>query len=182
MNSIDIVKLEIDLLVAKYGRERIVQGLAQSTGATLAEIEDAICRYRESQQKKRPARTRSSATDLMEKHRGGDGERANLLTELALRFDSAQLFPTTRAATRFLGGFGWYKASKRARTALAPDLVRALLSLSDRDLQRLLDESTPGRPSDYVELAQAIMGRTSKSAKSSDRVSDTSGRGQSDRH
>lgn len=161
MTPTDIIKLEIELLIAKHGRQRVIEALARAEDIPLAELETRI-RAAKGLRAPRNRPTRLTAADVLRQHNLEPSPRTSKINELAHRFDNKRLFPTLREVVAFLSSVGESKPPKKSRPDAATALVRVLMSMPEVALDRLLDDTDPARRSDYFELAHEIMGRPAK--------------------
>jgi len=152
--SDQFLQLELRLLILRYGRQRVLQALAQLGEQTPEEVAEQL---RAAETKRKAKRPKPSVMDLVEVECREHPEIAEPLRTLAVGFQNRTFLPHLRDVQRLLERIGSARSKPRSRDAAAPVLVRALAGLAREDLLRLAAEnSTPGE-SDYSLLARAIM-------------------------
>jgi hypothetical protein len=161
--SNDLLNLDLRLLLARYGRRRVLDGLAQVSNARPEELDAELARL-ESRPRLPKRRSIKTADEIAAELQLNDPLLDQTVRELARRFDSGSFIPTLRDVNAFLREHKVGDGKLRSRREAAAAVVNLLSSLEIKALKDLisdLDRNT-GK-SEYYHLAHQIMGRPSKS-------------------
>ena len=153
-----LLNLELRLLVARHGKERVLEALSQIEDAGLGSLEDAIKTFEtEFRKPKKKARRRphKSIQEMVDEANPAP-EARELLEKLAKAYEERGFLPELRQAKRFLESRGTSAAKLRSRVGALPLILRELAKCSIADLQRLVDERR-GR-GDLGIIADQILG------------------------
>ena len=151
--SSKLLDIDVQLLILRYGRPKVLQALARLGKQTVEDLEHQL---RATAQKPKAKRPKPSAMDLLTSACRERPEIAELLRALAVRFDNRTFLPHLRDVRRFLDRIGT-PAKLTSRAAAAPFLIRALAKLTPEDLSQLSVTDESAGESDYSLLAKAIM-------------------------
>jgi hypothetical protein len=154
----DLLKLDVQLLLLRYGRRKVLDMLAtlgEQTGEQL-ELELEL-RTAQGRRTKR-VRKKSSAVEVLPEISSPTPEVAEALRVLATRYENRMFLPQIRDVQRFLDRLGVAHKTLRSRRDAARRVMIALSKLTLDQLMQLtkLPESNS---SDYADLAREIMGR-----------------------
>lgn len=157
MTSVDaLLKLDIRLLLLRYGRRRVLDALAGLTDHTPEELEREIATAEDRKTKKK-ART-SSTSEMVASVFRDRPELVPTVEQLMNRYENKTFLPQLRDVQQFLDRVAGTRTRLKSRkTAIGP-LLRALSSMKADDIPRLTAaaETTSG-DSDFALLARAIM-------------------------
>lgn len=150
----DFLEIDVRVLLARYGRAKVLQVLARLNEQTVEELERQLETI---QAKPRPKRTLHTIADLVGPAARERPEIAEFLRALAVGFENRTFLPQLRDVQRFLQRAGALRGKLKSRAAAVPIVARTLSGLPKETLEQLLaDKSSSG--SDYELLARAIMG------------------------
>ena len=152
--SSKLLDIDVQLLILRYGRPKVLQALARLGKQTVEDLEHQL---RAAAPKPKAKRPKPSAMDLLASACRERPEIAEFLRALALHFDNRTFLPHLRDVRRFLDQIGTPPAKLRSRAAAAPFLIQALAKLTPEDLSRLSVTDESAGESDYSLLAHAIM-------------------------
>jgi hypothetical protein len=152
----DLLKLDVQLLLLRYGRRKVLDMLA-TLGEQTAEQLELELRAVQGRRTKRVRKT-SSALDVLPEISGPVPEVAEALRLLATRYENRMFLPQIRDVQRFLDRLGVPHKALRSRRDASRRVMIALSKLTLDELTQLskLPESNS---SDYADLAREIMGR-----------------------
>jgi hypothetical protein len=153
----NLLDIDVQLLLLRYGRHNVLQALARTTNQTLEQIEQQLQALAERKAGK-PKRAAPSIPELAEAHAKERPDIAEPLRTIAVRFENRTLLPQLRDIQRLLERAGITHGKLKSRTAAAPLLLRTLAKLPPEELAHLLTTEERGKDSDYAILARAIMG------------------------
>ena len=158
MSRDTILQLELRLLVARYGKRRILSAIATIEGVDLVEIEREIERQ-EVKAKRKKKRRSKGISELIQEARLSDIDARPFLEELALRFDAKEFLPQLRDVKRFLESRGVPAGKLRSRLNAMPKVVDVLASLSSAELKDLMEELLTSGRGDLGIISDQILGR-----------------------
>ncbi|MSU60073.1 MAG: hypothetical protein EXS35_18200 [Pedosphaera sp.] len=157
----DLLDLEVQLLVLKHGRQRIVRSLAGISEVSEADIErqlSAACSAKSAKERTSPP----TITELVERAEITSSSKRERVATLLREFEQKRFLPERRLVDRFCFEHG-SKVAAKSRTAALPTVLKILTTLSDDDLDELLDSvRNGGGSSGFAQLAAAIMDRPTK--------------------
>ncbi len=149
-----LLDIDVQLLILRYGRPKVLQALARLGDQTVEDLEHQL---RAAEQEPKAKRQKLHAIDLIASACRERPEIAESLRALAVRFDNRTFLPHLRDVRRFLDRIGASPAKLRSRAAAAPFLMQALAKRTSEDLSRLSITDESAGESDYSLLAHAIM-------------------------
>jgi hypothetical protein len=154
--STSLLQLELKLLVAHFGQDRVVRELASVTGSTVDDVESRIAKLRE-QRKRVRKRDVSHTIGPIENACQSNPDCRDLLEILGHAYESRLFLPELRAVNNFLRGNGLPSRQKSRASALKP--VMTFLSAQSRaQLESVIasiHDSTP--ESEFSVLAKELM-------------------------
>lgn len=154
----ELLDLDVRLLVLRYGRQRVLEALAQLGEQSLMQLDAQL---RTLQEQSKMARSQGSKKKtLAEAVATACGERPEIteaLRTIALGFENRTLLPNLRDVARFLDRIGAPTGTLKSRVVAGPILIRALAKLPRQDLEKIVAMEASGHVSDYSLLSQAIM-------------------------
>lgn len=159
------LQTDVRVLVAKYGFRPVLHALASLRHAKVEDLETEILALEKARSRLRKKRTREPK-ELVEAACRSRPEIASVLRELGTQFENKGFLPQLQDVRKFLTkhGDGDFSALK-SRTAAFPQILKALLSMSDRELDQLVEQaSAEGSASQYSILATEILGIKTKRA------------------
>ena len=152
--SSELLDVDVQLLILRYGRPKVLQALARLGKQTVEDLERQLLAAEQKLKAKRP---KPLTIDLLASACRERPEIAEALRALTVRFDNRSFLPHLRDVRRFLDRIGPPSAKLRSRAAAAPFLIRALAKLTPEDLSQLSATDESAGESDYSLLAHAIM-------------------------
>lgn len=152
----DLLKLDVQLLLLRHGRRKVLDMLA-TLGEQTAEQLELELRTAQGRRAKRVRKTPSSV-DVLPEISSPVPEVAEALRVLATRYENRMFLPQIRDVQRFLDRLGVPHKAVRSRRDAARRVMIALSKLTLDELTQLtkLPESNS---SDFADLAREIMGR-----------------------
>lgn len=157
----DLLDLEVQLLVLKHGRQRILRSLAGIEGITEADIERALSAAANAKSAKVAKPLLTSAEMLERTHIESPAKKERVAT-LLREFDQKRFLPELRSVVRFCFEHG-EKSAAKTRAAALPKVLSILATLPDHELDELLNSArNGGGKSGFAHLAAAIMDRPRK--------------------
>ena len=164
--------LRTKLLVAEYGRKRVIAALAQAEDVEIETIEREVDAVRE----RRASRQRRPKTlpELM-KEAKIDSERFSLVERIACAYENKRYLPELWRVRRFLESHGVDGSNVRTRTAALPLVVKVLGDLSESELSEMLARQSESVKGDLKIIADQILGPSkdeSRTVKGMSRESD----------
>lgn len=152
--SSDFLKLEVGLLLAKYGRKRVLKSIAAAEALTVDAIENEIAQSRtQSTQRSNPLR--ACRDEVVDRARRKHPEMADIIGRLAVRYESRTFLPNLRDVEHFVNRLGVNHPKLKSRASALPIVLDAISTLSKDDAEVLLS-SSPAESS-YSLLAREIM-------------------------
>ncbi|MGO8811727.1 MAG: hypothetical protein ACLQJF_19880 [Candidatus Sulfotelmatobacter sp.] len=155
----DLLKLELQLLLLKYGRGKILDALGALSDRTAEQVEAEIAAL-EARRTKR-VRKVPSISDILTEVCNARPEADQILRTLASRYENRTFLPQLKDVQRFLDRSGLAHKALRSRRDAAQHVLRALSRLPTDELNQLAKLSTGKSNTDYADLAREIMGRRS---------------------
>jgi len=153
----DVLKIELRLLLLRYGRRRVLNTLAVLGDQTPEDL-DAALTLMEGREVKR-TRKIVPAPELAVQFASERPEVAKLIQTLATRYENRTFLPELREVQRFLDRAGERHRRLRSRSDGAREVIKILSQLSVEDLNRLVVSKTHQDDDDFRLLAKEIMGK-----------------------
>jgi hypothetical protein len=159
----DLLNLDLRFLLARYGRQRVLEGLARVENVRPEDLDAELAKI-EARPNRVKRRVAPTADETAANLHLDDPRRSEAVRELARRFDSGSFLSTLRDVDGFLRQNKVDHAKLRSRRDAGSFVVRFLASLDLPKLDDLIHDldRAPGK-SEYYRLAHQIMGRPSKS-------------------
>jgi len=164
--------LRTKLLVAEYGRERVIAALARVEDVEFETIEREVEAVKE--KKVRRHRRPKTLSELL-KEANINPEKFSLVEKITCAYGNKQYLPELWRVKRFLESNGVDGSNVRTRTAGLPLVVRVLGGLSEGKLNEMLDGLNMPTKGDLKIIADQILGpprKQSQTVVSADRESD----------
>lgn len=155
MNT-ELLKIEVDLLVLKYGEEAALRAFAGATGSTEDAVRRKLATLKEKKTKSMGARTKKRPIDIA-KDVAKDSAHEEQLLRLAVSYQNRQFLPQLKDVRRFLGRFNIEKSIK-SRDNATRIVFETLNRCSSDELDDFLSDSIESDQSSFSRLAGHIMG------------------------
>ena len=156
-----ILNLRVRLLLAQYGRRKVIEALADADGADPASIRkelDAMRARSEGRANPTGKTRRKSARELIEAARIDPGVRP-LVERIATGYEDKEYLSELWRVKRFLESEGVDVTKVRSRADALPRVIEVLANRSPERLEALLKSwGRRGSRNDLAVLAEAIMG------------------------
>lgn len=153
----DLLKIELQVLLLRYGRGNVIKALAIVSNETPEEIEKQLSLAETLKARRKDKKRTPSSVELVAKIANEKPDSAGMLQAIAARFDAGAFLPHLRDVERFLDRAGYPHGRLKSRREAARQVVKVLSQYSIEDLKRLLSSEGQG-DSDYSRLAREIMG------------------------
>ena len=147
--------LRMKLLIAEYGRKRVIAALAQIEDVEFETIEREVNAAREISSSRR---RRPKALPELLKEAKIDSQRILLVERIASAYDNKRYLPELWRVRRFLESHGVDASKLRTRTAALPLIVKVLEDLSESELTELLAGLSASEKGDLKIIADQILG------------------------
>ena len=147
--------LRTKLLIAEYGRKRVIAALAQAEDVEFEAIErevDAV-RQRRSSRHRRP----KALSELL-KEANIDSQTLSLVERIACAYENKRYLPELWRVRRFLETQGVDASRVRTRTAALPEVIRALGGLPESELNEIAAGLSGGVRGDLRIITDQILG------------------------
>ena len=152
-----LLSIEARLLVARYGRRRVLETLATISSVDLAVIQREMEAYEAKGKNKKPTRRKSSVEELLKKAHLSEDTRP-LVEKLAYAYESKEFLPKLQKVRRFLESEGVAADKLCARANALPKVIDVLANQSNDDLEKLIAESETNDRGDLGVIADQILG------------------------
>ena len=152
-----LLSLEAQLLIARYGRQRVLETLAAIGNVDLAAVQREIETYRVKSKNKRSTRKKNSVKALLGKVNLNEDTRS-LVEKIAYAYDNKEFLPELRKVRRFLEAHGVKSDKLRSRADALPKIINLLARQSSDSLEKLVVESETTDRSDLGLIADQILG------------------------
>jgi len=152
----DLIGLEVRLLLARYGKRRVLEALAAIHQVDLAAIETEIERY-EARAKDKKRSRRKGIPELVEDARL-DRAMRSIVEKIAYAYESKEFLPELRAVKRFLESQGISADKLRSRADALPKVIDVLAHQSKEGLEKLVADSKKAGRGDLGVIADQILG------------------------
>jgi hypothetical protein len=150
------LKLEMRLVLLRYGRRAIVEALADMGEQTPEDIERELAAAQEKKTSRRSVP--KLPVDLIADACRDRPEIAEILRTFVTRFENRSFLPKLRDIERFLDRVGFPHGRMKSRRAAVGHVIKALSQINADELRRLAALPSPQGESDYALLAREIMG------------------------
>jgi hypothetical protein len=159
-----LFEMEVRLLVLRYGREAVLEKIAQMGDQTLEEVQQQFDSAQLSRKPERSNARRQTVCDLIAVEVRDRPEIEESLRTIMAKFEARTFLPHLRDVRRFFDRIGGPDVGIVSRAAAGLPLVRALSKLKGEELA-VLAKNSETRESDFSLLAQAIMGGSRRNTK-----------------
>jgi len=159
VNQNATLELHIRLLVAQYGKRRVLESLAGTQSVDVTEIERDIERL-EANAKRKKQRPKKSLTERLQDAHLSDPAAKSALDKLVYRYDAQEFLPNLRDVKRFLESMGVEAGKVRSRLDALPKVIKVLANQPGDQLQTLLEESLTSGRSDLGMITDQILGES----------------------
>ena len=153
-----LLDFELRLLIIRYGRRKVLSALAALGDQSLTDLEAQLLAL-EKIGKVKTRREPKSAQELVATACEGHPELRNLILDIVNRYQSRTFLPQLRDVERFLDHRGVQHGYLKSRTTALRHVIQGLSGLSEGELSRLLEDTSPQGQSDFSLLANQIMGK-----------------------
>ena len=153
----DILQIEVDLLLLKYGEPAVIKAISSSINKSVDEIYEKIriLKEQKTNAEKTPRQKKQPIDIAKEVIVGSTNE--NELFKLAILYQNKQFLPQLKDVRRFLGRFNIDK-DIRSRNDATRIVFESLLQCSPGELVNLARDSNTNGQSSFDTLAEHIMG------------------------
>ena len=150
-----VLALRTKLLVAEYGRKRVIAALAEAEDVKFEAIEREVGAVRErgSNRRRRP-----KALPELLKEAKIDSETFSLVERIACAFESKRYLPELWRVRRFLSSQGVDASKVRSRKAALPLVIKALRDLRRSELTEIETELNGTVRGDLRIITDQILG------------------------
>ena len=157
----DLLHIEIELLLLKYGEAPVVKAIALSLNATEEDIRKKIEALKDKKDKSsKTVRVKKAPIDVAKNIIEGAANE-DLLTDLANLYQNKQFLTELKDVKRFLGRFNISKEVK-SRNEGTRLVFEALCRTTREELNDFISDSNSGGQSSFSKLADHIIGGSSK--------------------
>lgn len=153
-----LLSLEARLLIARYGRQRVLETLATISEVDLTELQREMQEYEDKSKHKKPTRRKRSVGDLLKKAHVNEKTRP-LVEKLAYAYESKEFLPELKKVKRFLESQGITADKLRSRTAALPKVIDVLSHQPNASLEKLNAELESNDKGDLEIIADQILGQ-----------------------
>jgi len=155
MNT-ELLKIEVDLLVLKYGEAAALRAFAGATGSSEDAVRRKLAILKEKKTKSKVARTKKRPIDIA-KDVAKDSTHEEQLLQLAVSYQNRQFLPQLKDVRRFLSRFNIEKNIK-SRDNATRIVFETLNRCSSDELNDFLSDSIESDQSSFSRLSGHIMG------------------------
>ncbi len=154
----EFLDLELQLLVAKHGRTRLMQGLARLENVSPEQLEERIARLSDKTLSRKKVKRPFSAEEIIAQIEPVPASRRQELITMSREFEQGRFLPQLADALRFCAKHG-QKVRARSRRDLLPKIVAVLAALREDELREIVGRAhdTAGGGGSFARLANAIM-------------------------
>jgi len=153
----DLLQIEVDLLLLKYGESAVIKSLSSSIYKSEDEIIEKIRSLKDRKSRAvTKTRNKKRPIDIANEVIAGS-KNENLLVELAILYQNKQFLPQLKDVKRFLGRFNINK-NIRSRNDATRAVFESLTQCSLAELNELMSSSGTDSQSSFATLAEHIMG------------------------
>ena len=144
------------LLIAEYGRDRVIAALAEIESVGYDEIEREL----QAHKRRKIGRRHKRPTTLSEllKNSNLDPKTLSLVKQVGCAYENKKYLPELWQVKRFLDSHGIETRNIRSRVAALPLIVKTLSNLADDELADLAAGSSKSARGDLGIIADQILG------------------------
>ena len=165
--KVDLLQIEVELLLLKYGEPSVVKALALSSNSTEEEIRNKVEALRAKKDKTpKSPRAKKLPLDVAKEVVAGSANE-DLLINLAILYQNKQFLPQLKDVKRFLGRFNISKKPK-SRNEGTRLVFECLCRNTREELSDLISDSNSGEQSSFAKLADHIIGNRGKESSKGD--------------
>lgn len=155
-----ILTIQVQLLIAQYGRQQVMEALAGTDGADLSALQGEVESLRvrtEPKPRAKRSRRRKSPRELIRSARLAD-DIEPLMERIVAGYQGKEFLPELWRVKKFLESEGVPAGNLRSRADALPKVIDTLANRSAESLRRLISHWESGSGgSDLAVLADAIM-------------------------
>lgn len=143
--TISRLKPALRALVREYGLGTVLKSLGEIADVKRGEV----------QKRDRRRKPRLTATEYVEKM-ALPGEKADVVTELAERFENKEFLPTFRSLVEFCRTYDIEAPASTSRVGAIPRIFRFMSDMEVVEIKRIRDEGVFSGPSKLRPISDAI--------------------------
>ena len=156
----DLLKLNLSLLVAQYGKTRVSEALSAIEDVTLTAIRDEISTFgKRARTRTAQRRPRKSIEEMIREAKPDSPQAESIIERLARAYESKEFLPELREVKRFLDSRSISPTKLRSRADALPAVVGVLAQCGLEELHSL-DRRRRTQGSDLGVITDQILGRT----------------------
>lgn len=159
--SINILELELEILVLKYGRQKVYKAFANIQGKSEVEIYYKVKSLKELKEKRASKkRPKKLPLEIAEEIISGSANEEQL-NKLAILFQNKQFLPQLKDVRRFLERQN-INTTVRSRSNSTRSIFETLKHCNKEELDELLIDSKTDEQSSFAKLSDQIIGNRGK--------------------
>lgn len=152
----ELLQIEVDLLLVKYGEAAVLKALATATGANETILRERIKSLQGAKAAPKAQRVQKQPIDVA-KAVIESSPNEDLLAKLAVLYQNKQFLPQLKDVKKLLGRFNIEKTI-RNRSDATKTVFESLKNCSRDDLMGFISDLSTGDKSSFATLADHIMG------------------------
>ena len=156
-----LLDLNLRLLVAQHGKERVSEALSAMSDITVDKMRDDIEAFGKSLRMRRAPRSVKNSTknieELIRDANPGSSEAASIIEQLARAYENKEFLPALRDVVRFLASRSALSTTLRSRAAALPTVIK-VLAQCELDELRSLDRRRQTQGGDLGVITDQILG------------------------
>src|SRR5690242_6420237 len=121
------LNLELRLLLLRYGKRRVIEGLASLENQTVEEVEEALAN--KGKKPPRPPKVKPVPVDPLAEAMAARPDAADIIKTLFIRFDNGMLFPKLKEVERFLDQANVTHGKLKSRKAATKQVLRGFTAM-----------------------------------------------------
>lgn len=126
MSNDEIVELELNLLLIKYGEKKVIKHLAKMSGLSPVELETNLQKVHQIK-KKSSSKKRNRASNAMEEIINQNPQKSQVLNLLYSRFQSKSFLPSLSDIRRLFNRYSSEPENLKSRNNSAPKIFKLLV-------------------------------------------------------
>lgn len=155
--SNEFVRLDVELLLCRYGRQKVLSTLAEIEGCDLQAVQQQLAIIQRKKASRNKLRKQTSLIDLLEKGLSDSPDRVALIRPFIVAYEGRTFLPSLKSVQRFLESKGEPASGLKSRKAAGPAVLGALARMDRSELELLPRSEEADDQSDFALLSRAIL-------------------------
>lgn len=154
----ELLKLDMELLLLRYGRQRVLSALADLEDWSVQSLEVKLASLRTKKLTRQVSKAGKSLVEILQDKVADDPSRLASLRPIVIGYENGTLLPSLKAVQRFFESRGETPPKAKSRKLAGQAFLNLILDMDAADLDDLRRKNVDDGQSDFSLLSKAILG------------------------